>query len=381
MRKIFILGLMLAAGSGALLADDFEDDIYYNPKKDNRSKTVKKNKQSQYIENFADLDVDTYNRRGQYYASPIDTIGRTVENGEDFVYTQQIQKYYNPTIVIDNVDVLEDVLSNSYGNVDIVIENGYPMFSSYSYSWPYWRNPWNWSYAGWGWGPGWYDPWYSWGPSWSWGWGPSWAWGPSWSWGPSWGWGPSWSWGWGPDWGWGGGRPSYAHHRPNGNRPVGPNPGWASDTRPGGNYNGGGGRPIYGSNSARPGSGNVTNGSNPTSRPGNYHRGGNSGYNGLHGMRPANSNNSGNNSDRGYRFNSGGHRVTGNSSNGTNSNRSNRQGYNRNQNNNNSNRYNYNNSTNRRTNSYNSGSYNSGGSHRSSGGSFGGGGGGRGRHR
>ncbi len=206
-------------------ADDFfDDDIYYNPSKDKKVTT----QSSSYIANFSDLDVDTYNRRGQYYISPIDTVGERIGMEEDFVYTQQLQKFYNPTIVVENADVLADVLKNSYGNVDIVIDNGNvsfaPAYLANSYYGFY--SPWNWPYNTWSWGIGYYDPWYS-----PWGWGPSYSWYPgwswSWSWGPSWGYGPGWSWGWGP---------SYivpaVTHRPAGNHRVGAAAGWASTSRP-----------------------------------------------------------------------------------------------------------------------------------------------------
>lgn len=382
MRKLFLTGLLLASVSGLLYAQDFDDDIYYNPKKTKKATEQKTQKKSNYIADFANLDVDTYNRRGQYYVSPVDTIGQSAENGEDFVYTQQIQKYYNPTIVVDNADVLADVLNNSYGNVEIVLNDGRPYFAGYNYGWPYssWYNPWRWSAGGWGWGVSWYDPWYSWGPSWSWGWGGGWydpwyGWGPSWSWG----WGPSWSWG--PGWGWGGGYPSYAHHRPAGARPVAPAGGWASDTRVG-NYAGGGayGRPSHGL-AQRPGASNSTN---VNSRPGNHHRTQNFGSN-LHGMQAANgSSSSGSSNNRGYNINSNGHRAynSGNSGSNVNNNSSNGNNrrssydYNRSNNSNNSQNNSYNRSNSSRTNSYGSGSYNSG-----SRGSFGGGGGSRGRHR
>ena len=123
------------------------DDIYYNPDKPSASRTTqtqkqKKQKKSYYIADFSNMDVDEYNRAGDmYYATPVDTIGTTVENGQDFVYTQQIQKYYNPTIVLDNADLLEDVLNNSYGNVEVVINNnGIPVFSPY-YSSVYYDYP------------------------------------------------------------------------------------------------------------------------------------------------------------------------------------------------------------------------------------------------
>lgn len=204
-------------------ADDFfDDDIYYNPSKE--KKVTKQS--SSYIANFDDLDVDTYNRRGQYYVSPIDTVGERIGMEEDFVYTQQLQKFYNPTIVVENADVLADILENSYGNVDIVIDNGNinfaPAYLTNSYYGFY--SPWNWTYSTWNWGLGYYDPWYR-----PWGWGLSYSWYPGWSWGwgPSWGYGPGWNWGWGP---------SYVvpavTHRPAGNHRVGAAAGWASTSRP-----------------------------------------------------------------------------------------------------------------------------------------------------
>ena len=174
-----LLLFTLALGSMtpvAVFADDYVDDIYYNPKKDNFVGAKKKN--PNYIENFSDMDVDAYNLRGQYYTTPIDTIGAKVSSEEDFVYTQQIQKYYNPTIVLDNSQLLADVLQNSYGNVEIVYNGLTPAFlPTYRYGWPYYSyyDPWAWNigFGGWSIG-GWYDPWY-WGPSWSWSWGPSWS--------------------------------------------------------------------------------------------------------------------------------------------------------------------------------------------------------------
>lgn len=282
-------------------ADDYVDDIYFNPKKDKSAGATKKN--SNYIENFSDMDVDAYNLRGQYYTSPVDTIGNGVGSEDDFVYTQQIQKYYNPTIVLDNEELLADVLENSYGNVEIVYNGFTPVFlPSYSYWWPYrgYYDPWAWNIGFGGWGFGWYDPWYV-GPSWSWGWGPSWSFG--WNWGPSWGWGhgP----GWGPGWNHGWGRPN-ATWSPNGNRPVRPGVGWAGPghngnrpaASPGNNSHSGSKWSIGGNHRGSYGQGNTNNGN------GSYRVNGN-----------------GNNS--GYTIGKGGHRYTGsgNVSTGTTTNR------------------------------------------------------------
>ena len=381
-RFIYSIALM-ALCSSAMTAQEY-DDIYYNPKKDTSTQTEKKKKNSNYIQDFSSIDVDEYNRRGQYYESPLDTIGIRAENDEDFVYTQKIQKFYNPTIVVDNYEVLNDVLLNSYGNVDIVFDNGVPYFSSI-YGWPgyynyySWLPSWRWTAASsWYWSPVWgYDLWPTWGL------GPSWAWGPSWSWGwgPSWAWGPSygWGWGWGPSWN----RPYYAYgdYIPGGRLPNRPGNNWAANTRPGSSASHG--RAPIGSNT----------GSNGVAT--NYHRSYNTGTTGTSGYRTSGS--SYGNNRGSYSVGSDGHRRYGSSSGSsgstyTNSNNSHRSsssssGYNRNSSNYNSNR---NSSTGR---SSSSGSYNSGrsgssgsfGSGRSSGGgSYGGGrsssGGGRG-HR
>lgn len=347
MNKAVLFSLLFAAGSFAIMAqNDYEDDIYYNPNKSSSNK-----KESTYIKDFDKIDVDTYNRRGQYYVTPIDTIGNSIAYGEDFVNTQQIQKFINPTIVVDNAELLSDVLDNSYGNVEIIIsDNGIPTFAPiYVYNdWPLyhytWR-PWNWT---WGWGP-------SFAISWNWGWGPSWTWG--WGYDPFWAWGPSWGPGWGPGWGpmvhpgWHGGHYIANHYRPGANRPNGPAAGWANNTRPGGNRYAGGTRPGYAASTGK------------------------------------NNNN--------YRYTTGGHRVSNNSTSTTSGNRINNNNSHRgstvtkdinsnvtnkrNYNNNNSNRsYNSRNSSNSHR-SYNSGSSNRS-YNRSSGGGFRSGGGGGG-HR
>ncbi len=271
-RYLYTFAILAIAGS-SVSAQEF-DDIYYNPKKDTSLSDKKKSeKKSNYIKDFSSIDVDTYNRRGQYYESPIDTIGLSAENNEDFVYTQKIQKFYNPYIVVENAGVLMDVLDNSYGNVEIVFENGLPYFNSI-YGWPgyynsaAWIPSWRWNI---GYGTYWaYSPiwgWESW-PTWSlgpaWAWVPVYAWGAACNWapggGPSWGWGQSW--GWGPVWGPGYGSSYYANYRPNGRYPNYAGGNWANNTRPGGNINGNHYRPGY----------NGIHATNSNSTGYNYHR-------------------------------------------------------------------------------------------------------------
>jgi len=236
MNRVLAILAFVAIGIGFGHAQDEYDDIYFNPKKDAKpEKQVRQQSSangSNYVADFGSVDVDAYNRRGEfYYTSPIDTVGVHAGTGDDFVYTQQIQKFYNPTIVVDNAEILQDVLANSYGNVEIVYDGFSPVFlpSYYRFysAWPYysygWYNPWSYTYYG---------------PSWSWNWG----WGPSWSWGYpyyGYGWGyPHYGWGWtSPGWGWGWSpererRWMANHYRPHGNNTVGARPGWSGTSRP-----------------------------------------------------------------------------------------------------------------------------------------------------
>ena len=382
-KYITLAGLILT--TGAISAQDYFDDIYYNPKKDKSVQQVSaKQKESTYIANMADMDVDAYNRRGeQYYVSQIDTIGSGAENGEDFVYTQQIQKYYNPTIVVDNSKALGDVLSNAYGNVDIVItDSGYPIFAPwYGWSWPYystWSPYWGFSIGSWGWSIGWTNPWYGWG------WGPSWAWGPAW--------GPSWGPGWGPGWGWGPGRPPgpgpgpgwgpsprpFATWSPGGNRAVGPNRGWAANNAPAGQ------QPLhrpmmnYGGNNNNIGGNRQPGGMHTSPRPtGVVNKDGRWQYNSPQvqpndrlnlGNKVGNTGNRVGNTNPGKVSNSG-HRTTNTGKTPTVNNNSNR---------NNNSSFNNRNNSGYRNNSHNSaGSRSTGVSRGGGGGSRGGGGGGR----
>lgn len=264
MNKIIALLTFAILGGGFIHAQDEFDDIYFNPKIDNKpvkKETKSNSRPNYYVADFGNVDVDAYNRRGEfYYNSPIDTVGTAAGTADDFVYTQQIQKFYNPTIVVDNAELLEDVLDNSYGNVEVVYNGFSPVFAPayYSYGWPYY----GYAYR--------YNPWY-WGNSWN----LSWSWGPSWSW--NWGWGgPGWGWGWTspswgyPGWGWGGGwYPEYHrkwmanHYRPHGNSTVAARPGWSTANRPVSNgtpgYSGSHRRGIAAGGTYRPSTGNSYN--------------------------------------------------------------------------------------------------------------------------
>lgn len=251
MKQIYLLITALILSVGCGFAQDFEDDIYYNGKKAEKEKKERSVKQATTIAEpagytladtyeipydytwqpsiEAERDVDEYNRRGlSYYEMPVDTIGQGIASSGDFVYTQQIQRFYNPTIVIDSSEVLSDWLADPYGNIDVVYNVGFPTFA-YTPSWGWGYNwGWNWTFA---------SPYLSWGIA-----GPYWGypyysyWSPAWYPG-SWGWGPGWGWGWTSGCGWG----HHHHHcdfawngwatsRP---RPTsGVRPGWGSNSRP-----------------------------------------------------------------------------------------------------------------------------------------------------
>ncbi|MDE6272390.1 MAG: hypothetical protein K2M31_05225 [Muribaculaceae bacterium] len=321
MKRYILIASMLMAGVAPMLAE-IEDDIYYDPRKvahnSNQAKQSSSGHQSNYISNFQDMDVDDYNMRGQYYVTPVDTIGSGIGNAEDFVYTTQIQKFYNPTVVIDNKETLADILENSYGNVTIEYNfAGLPTFGRWFagfydnlfypyygyYNGPYWA--WNIGPISVGWNWGWNNPW-------NWGWNNPW----------SWGWGPSWSWGWTPSYYPGHWRPVYnnywADYRPGGNRPVGPRPGWSHDYhRPIGNMAGhtSGTRP---GNNSRPSMGSIGSNMNQTNhgygrQPGQgAYQGNQSGS--LNSNRYQTNGNSSANSTRpgGYTIGGDGHRRYGN---------------------------------------------------------------------
>lgn len=174
----------------------YDDDIYYNPSK--VKKTEKREVKKQITEETADFeeptyqvytsnprDVDEYNRRGAYKVSA-DTISAdtVVANPDVFQYTERMERFDNPTIVVSSDDSRLKELYYA-DNVNIYVGTpsvtwsigGFynPWYSPcYRSSWYY--NSWYWSF---GWGCyrpyyGWYDPF--WGPSY-----PYYGWGYGWS--------------------------------------------------------------------------------------------------------------------------------------------------------------------------------------------------------
>lgn len=185
-----------------------------------------------------DMDVDAYNRRGQFLVAdsvPADSLDALLDS---YAYTRRIEKFSNPDIVngSGNQALIDSYYSQPATDINVYVVNASPWAT-----WPYssWYSPWyNWygpSWS-WSWNMGWYDPWYSW----SWGWGPGYWPGYAPGWGPAWG--PSWGPGWHPAPGpghWagnstGGSRP---HNPAGGSSTIGRRPGaisaGASVARPG----------------------------------------------------------------------------------------------------------------------------------------------------
>lgn len=236
MKTRYLLLAVLLGAVGTAYAQDEYDDIYYSEPK---PASTPRNSQgfskpgSHYVPNMHEVDIDAYNRRGEsYYTTPADTIGVSASETPDYIYTQQIQQYYNPTIVVSNQSLLEQVLNGSYGNVNIVYTGSTPYFLPYyaylpsisavlpwgmglSYDW---GSPWNW--------PWYYQPWYNLN---------YWGWNPGFNWGWHCGWGPAYGWTWGPSWGWDWHHNRHwtaNHYRPNMHGNGFTRPGWTSTTRP-----------------------------------------------------------------------------------------------------------------------------------------------------
>lgn len=211
--------LLLLGMPDRAVAQDYDDDIYYNPSK--TSKPKKKAKKINYLPTpdypAADTysqpaysttsvpmrDIDEYNRRGMF--APVDTAAARTVNADtlgEFLYTHRIEAFHNPDVVTStgNEDLINYYYSQGYekglsdGTTNLVVNTVYdpfydPFWGSYSWYSPY--NSWRWRYS-----YSYYNPWY---------WGTSWGWDPYWSWscGPSWGpgywcpgyWGPGY---WGP---------------------------------------------------------------------------------------------------------------------------------------------------------------------------------------
>ena len=161
--KLFTLMGALLAGCACVMAQDYEDDIYYDGSKETKTVKVVTKQVPPSSGYYGELttqvtpltgvvngrDVDEYNRRYNNYDES-DTVYLTEE---EFANTRRIEKFHNPTIVIRSNDPgLMEYYFDSTPTVNLIVGT--------DWSWgPYW-----------GWGYRYYDPWYSW----SWGWNDPW---------------------------------------------------------------------------------------------------------------------------------------------------------------------------------------------------------------
>lgn len=216
----------LLLGSGLAMAQDFEDDIYYDGSND--TKTVKVvTKPTPPIPGYEGTlrtqvmpingvvngrDVDEYNRRNIH----VDENDTVYLEDEAFANTRRIERFHNPDVVIrsNDPDLIEYYFDNT-PSVNLIV-----------------GTDWDWG-PYWGWGYRYYDPWYSW----NWGWYSPWYY-SSWY---NWGWYGGyryhpWSY-WGGPWG----GYTWNHHH------------WGGWSRPGHDWYGHHGRYNSGYNGRRPG--------------------------------------------------------------------------------------------------------------------------------
>ena len=163
-----VLSLALALPAAA---QDYEDDIYFNPDKPRKAATTKTTTKAgsnaAYITGAAaatpavadypaadtytpaagsglNMSVDEYNRRGAYATgTPADS---TAAEADAFAYTRRIERFHNPDIVAESDD---DEFVEYYYATDPVVLNVNVIDV----------NPWDWWGPSWGWGgPGWGGP-------------------------------------------------------------------------------------------------------------------------------------------------------------------------------------------------------------------------------
>ncbi len=201
LRSLFLCSAVAVAAGAPIAAQDFYDDIYYDPKTDDKPVQPVQSRPVYADYPAADTyqptttsqrDVDEYNRRG-IFAVDGNSTSLPADSITDFACTKKIERFYNPDVVVGSSDpTLAQVYYAQPAEVSIIVNNpvgywGYgPMAGGYGW---YGLPSWQWSswYGTSYWSPGWgYNPYWSW----TWGWGgynPYWGWGWDWAYGPGWG--------------------------------------------------------------------------------------------------------------------------------------------------------------------------------------------------
>ena len=175
--RLSILLAIILSVSFDVCSQDY-DDIYYNSSKSKKkeSQKVSDNKSTSimdetgydygYYDNMR--DVDEYNRRYSSTES-VSYDSTTVNNQGDFVYTDRIRRFHNPTVIVETNDpeLAEVYYVTTTPDVNLIIGTPVNYWDPFWYDWYYhptylWRVGWY--------GPSWYSSWYGWGWSWSFGW-------------------------------------------------------------------------------------------------------------------------------------------------------------------------------------------------------------------
>ena len=164
---------LLGAGtfSQTAVAQDIYDDIYGSSEPQKSAPKPQSTAPASYpaadtynFDSGSTRSVDEYNRRGIF--APADTtVSNAMQRADslaavDFNCTRQIERYYNPDVVVGSSDAdLAQLYYSQPANINIIINTpGY-----YDWGWPYYSpySPWGWSYSSyWGWNS-------YWGPSWN----------------------------------------------------------------------------------------------------------------------------------------------------------------------------------------------------------------------
>ncbi len=113
MKRFNIILLLICITSG-LSAQSFYDDVYYTPsvKTTTKTTTTTTTTVTTTTQNGgSSRDVDEYNR---FYSSGSQNNVNPVDTMQDFTYTSQIIKYYNPDVVPDSTKVF--IQNNYYYN-------------------------------------------------------------------------------------------------------------------------------------------------------------------------------------------------------------------------------------------------------------------------
>ena len=175
-----ILVVLLIIGVQPIIADEYNnDDIYFDSSKQKNNKQQKQSVEQSKFEGICDYsngykirDVDEYNRQGIYYY--IDTTNKDTGLIQDgYVYTNRIERFYNPSIVVGsgNQDLIDSYNENQ-SDINIYVNTywspylysgWWPMYSAFYVPWHYGiYEPWlHYRWYAWYYDWGWYYPYFN----------------------------------------------------------------------------------------------------------------------------------------------------------------------------------------------------------------------------